>query len=435
MNAFRKSRRLTLLAIVSLILAMISVASGQDRSLPTTPDSAEKIESNSSSTQDDASKKSFLEIVTQIQNNEKEINHLFTTMPIGFPKQQRLNMDKIERLRADNATLQSLMDAAALAALQTNASGDRRAARIVFNLLTDKIDVNSRDGFFDPNGALKIAEMMLKARSDSEETPGNIPKTDIAYQAFRASFAVQDFELADSMLKLIENAGISLRPVIRQQVEETREKWNRELMIRRLESSTDDLPRVKFETTAGDFVVELFETHAPQTVGNFLSLVEKHLYDDLIFFRVVPGEFAQTGCPSGDGTGDPGYLIPCECDREEIRHHFAGTLSMVNNGKDTGGSQFRILHQPSGQYDGKNTAFGRVIEGMDVVYQLRRIDKTKTDTVNNNEPVKIIKATVLRKRDHDYPFSRITKKPKQQDEIFSLPRSLEPDKSSTPGGG
>jgi cyclophilin family peptidyl-prolyl cis-trans isomerase len=301
-------------------------------------------------------------------------------------------------------------------------------------MVADKIDVNSRDGFFDPSGALEIAEMMLKASSDAGAAPGNIPVTDIAYQAFRASFAVQDFERTGNMLKLIENAGISLRPAIRQQVEQTREKWNRELMIRRLESSTDDLPRVKFETTAGDIVFELFENHAPQTVGNFISLVEKHLYDDLIFFLVQPGEFAQTGCPVGDGTGDPGYLIPCECDREQIRHHFSGTLSMVNKGPDTGGSQFRIMHQPNGQYDGKSTAFGRVIEGMDVVYQLRRIDKTKKDVINNHEPTKIIKATVLRKRGHEYPFSRISKKPIEQNGIPSLPPSLELDKGSTPGG-
>jgi cyclophilin family peptidyl-prolyl cis-trans isomerase len=205
-------------------------------------------------------------------------------------------------------------------------------------------------------------------------------------------------------------------------------------MIRRLESSTDDLPRVKFETSAGEIVFELFENHAPQTVGNFLSLVEKHFYDDLAFFRVLPGEFAQTGCGNDDGTGNPGYRIPCECDREQIRHHFAGTLSMVNNGRDTGGSQFRIMHQPSGQYDGKNTAFGRVIEGMDAVYRLKRIDKTKYDTTVTSEPVKIIKATVLRKRSHDYPFSRIANN-QQDNGVSSLPRSLDPGKDSNPGGG
>ncbi len=159
-------------------------------------------------------------------------------------------------------------------------------------------------------------------------------------------------------------------------------------MIRRLEATADDLPRVKIETTEGDIIVELFENHAPQTVGNFISLVEKKYYDKLAFFQVLPGVSATTGCQYDNGTGDAGYRIPCECYGEEIRHHFTGTLSMANNGRDTGGSQFFITHQRNPIWDGRFTAFGRVIEGMDVVDDIANV---KVDFFQNKplEDVKI----------------------------------------------
>lgn len=431
MNQSQNPRRLAFITLVCLVLAGYVTADGQEGPPALV---AQATEAGPDPVQDQVeTKKTFAEIVAQIRKNEGKINRLFSTIPIGFPEQQTAHMNEIEQLKAENGALKGQMESAALTAYKTNAGADRRAARIVFSILSDKIDVVTRDGFFDPQGALEIADMMMKAGSENGETQGQIPATDIAYQAFRASFAIEDFDQADKMLKTIENSGISIRPSIREQMEKTRELWNRELKIRRLESSTDDLPRVKLETSAGDIVVELFENHAPQTVANFISLVEKHLYDDLTFFHVIPGEFAKTGCPLDNGSGDPGYRIPSEYDREQIRHHFSGTLSMVNSGRDTGGSQFRILHQPNGQFDGNSTAFGRVIEGMDVVYHLNRINpkKKKLDAV---EPSTIQKATVIRKRDHEYPFSRIAKKPIDSTGESDLPSSLDQAKKSNPGG-
>lgn len=419
------------------ILAIVSFATtqAQDVKSPLTPETAPSTSVDGSSDNQDApqQQKTFPEIVTQIRKNEQQINQLFSTIPIGFPEEQKSHMSKIEQLRADNIVLKDQMESAALESFREQGGTDARAARIVFNMLSNKLDVNSRDGFFDPLGALEIADLMLKTNSESTENPAPIPATDVAYQAFRASFAVEDFERADMMLKQIESAGLPLRPAIRNQLEQTREKWNRELTIRRQESSTDDLPRVKLETTEGDVVIELFENHAPQTVANFINLVEKHVYDELEFFIVVPGEFAQTGCPQNDGSGDPGYKISCECDREQIRHHFSGTLSMVTNGEDTGGSQFRITHQSNSQLDGRSTAFGRVIEGMDVVYRLKQVDKTR-NTVNAVEPSKIVRASVIRKRAHDYPFSRLTKGSRAGDGLPNAPAPLDSDQNLTPGG-
>ena len=183
------------------------------------------------------------------------------------------------------------------------------------------------------------------------------------------------------------------------------ESWKNEVAIRQREAAADDLPRVELMTNKGRIVIELFENQAPGAVGNFVSLVEKGFYDGLSFHRVLPQFMAQGGCPDGTGAGGPGYKIYCETDRDDYRHHFAGTLSMAHAGKDTGGSQFFITFLPTTHLDGRHTAFGRVIEGWDVLANLQRINP---QTPNPNvKPDVIEKATVLRKRNHEYQPNKV----------------------------
>lgn len=173
-----------------------------------------------------------------------------------------------------------------------------------------------------------------------------------------------------------------------------------ELTLQEAETKADDLPRVKFETSQGDIVIELFENQAPNTVANFVSLVEKKFYDGLVFHRVIDGFMAQGGDPTGTGGGGPGYAIPCECDPKAFpnhRSHYRGTLSMAHAGPNTGGSQFFLCFGPTPHLNGKHTAFGRVIEGLEVLDKIKRIQPGEPGT-----PDKIVKATVVRKRDHEY---------------------------------
>ncbi|HEV3340081.1 MAG TPA: peptidylprolyl isomerase, partial [Pirellulales bacterium] len=93
-------------------------------------------------------------------------------------------------------------------------------------------------------------------------------------------------------------------------LEQSRDKWEQEAEIREKEKVAADLPRVLLKTSQGDITVELFENEAPNTVANFISLVEKKYYDGLTFHRVIPHFMAQGGDPSGDGSGGPGYSIP-----------------------------------------------------------------------------------------------------------------------------
>lgn len=131
-------------------------------------------------------------------------------------------------------------------------------------------------------------------------------------------------------------------------------------------------PLVLIKTPRGEMLIELFEDDAPNTVANFISLIEKGFYDGLVFHRVIPNFVIQGGCPKGIGTGGPGYRIKCEINKNK---HLRGSLSMAHAGRDTGGSQFFICRAPQPHLDGRHTVFGRVIKGVGVVDKIKQGDK------------------------------------------------------------
>ncbi|WP_070119868.1 peptidylprolyl isomerase [Bacillus marinisedimentorum] len=121
---------------------------------------------------------------------------------------------------------------------------------------------------------------------------------------------------------------------------------------------------------------DLYPNEAPGTVENFGKLANEGFYNGLTFHRVIPGFVAQGGCPKGNGTGGPGYTIKCETEGNPHKH-VPGALSMAHAGKDTGGSQFFIVHEPQPHLDGVHTVFGQVTEGMDTVLRIKAGDVMK----------------------------------------------------------
>lgn len=122
--------------------------------------------------------------------------------------------------------------------------------------------------------------------------------------------------------------------------------------------------------------VEFYEKDAPNTVKNFIDLAEKGYYDGLNFHRVIPNFVIQGGCPTGTGAGGPGYTIDCELQGEN-QYHDRGVLSMAHAGRNTGGSQFFICHgrQNTQHLDRQHTCFGKVVEGLEVIDEIRAGDK------------------------------------------------------------
>lgn len=140
-------------------------------------------------------------------------------------------------------------------------------------------------------------------------------------------------------------------------------------------------PVVTFTMKNGDIMkAELYPDIAPISVNNFISLIHKNFYDGLIFHRVIRGFMIQGGDPEGTGCGGPGYSIKGEFSTNGVENnlkHTEGVLSMARSmAPDSAGSQFFIMHKTSPHLDGQYAAFGKVIEGMDVV---NKIAETSTD--------------------------------------------------------
>lgn len=157
------------------------------------------------------------------------------------------------------------------------------------------------------------------------------------------------------------------------------------------------LPIVTFEFENGDVIkAELYPEIAPITVNNFISLINKNFYDGKIFHRVIEGFMIQGGCPNGNGMGGPGYSIKGEFSGNGFKNdlkHDAGVLSMARSmSPNSAGSQFFVMHKKSPHLDDQYAAFGKVIEGMDVV---NKIAATKTDRMDRPvQEVKLKQVTV-----------------------------------------
>ncbi|HEX4414899.1 MAG TPA: peptidylprolyl isomerase [Lacipirellulaceae bacterium] len=263
---------------------------------------------------------------------------------------------------------------------------------------------------------------------------GKDPNTELYVWGFLCAYMTNDFDLAETYLNKAKETGAidaidvaasrndrqdsqggatkNLAQLLRMSVanfDDYRILWKKEAEIRAAEAKADDLPRVKLTTTKGEIVVELFENEAPQTVANFLTLVKQGWYDGSPFHRVLPYFMAQGGAKTDDGMGSPGYTIHDETNRPDFRRHFRGTLSMAKTAlPDSGSSQFFLTFVPTAHLNGKHTAFGRVIEGMEVLGDLQR-----RSTMHETDPPKadkIIKAEVLRERPHEYKFDKLPEK-------------------------
>lgn len=303
-------------------------------------------------------------------------------------------MKTIEKTRAAMKPLQ----AAAEAAYKAAPNEDDKVTSVLLGLALEKITEDRIEE------ALPTLTLLKESKCDKKELHCLLGD---------AAYCRDDFETAERELKAANEAGvIDLTPLASRWLTDSadaQKALTEELKKREAEAKANDLPRVKLETSKGVMVLELYENEAPDTVGNFISLVEKKFYDGLTFHRVIGNFMAQGGCPHGTGEGGPGYTIYCECDKPEHRNHFRGTLSMAKEeAMNTGGSQFFITFVRTSHLDGKHTVFGRVIEGLDVLEKIQRSPNSEAGI----KPDVIVNAEVLRKRDHAYAPRKVEEKTK-----------------------
>ena len=164
-------------------------------------------------------------------------------------------------------------------------------------------------------------------------------------------------------------------------------------------------PIVTITMENGDVIkAELYPEIAPNTVNNFISLINHNFYDGVCFHRVIKGFMLQGGDPDGNGTGGPGYEIKGEFTNNGFKNdlkHTAGVLSMARTMiPDSAGSQFFIMHQDAPHLDGEYAAFGKVIEGMDVV---NKIADVRTDYMDKPLEAQVMKTVTVETFGVDYP--------------------------------
>ena len=152
--------------------------------------------------------------------------------------------------------------------------------------------------------------------------------------------------------------------------------------------------KIKFTTNKGVFVAEMFEDKAPLTTKNFIELTEKGFYDGVIFHRVINGFMIQGGDPEGTGMGGPGYGIKGEFAQNGFANdlkHTAGVLSMARSMMpNSAGSQFFIMHKDAPHLDGAYAAFGKIIEGMDVVNKIAEVATDYSDRPMEDQRMKTV---------------------------------------------
>ncbi len=395
--------------VMAAAISMPAVVAAQDATPPTTPPAdpptAEpeakpeaKPELGPAGKAFDVLVKQYQELVGQIKTIQAEYQQ---TKPEDRPALEK----KFEGIVSQLKELDPKMTKAAEAAFNEDVK-NAEAAQFMVSTVYALINEDKYDE------ANKISADMIAKGS---EVPGLYDLAGIgAFSTHQFDKAAEYLAKAQKQEAISPDGSGMLR-----QVEDYKKFWKAEQELRVKEAKANDLPRVKLETDKGNIVIELFENEAPETVGNIISLVEKGFYDGIGFHRVLPKFMAQGGCPKGDGMGGPGYNIYCEVDKPNARKHFAGSLSMAKaKPKNTGGSQFFLTFIPTYHLNGQHTVFGRVIEGMDVLPKITRRDPQpvppnvpeevrKRYEASLPTPVKIKKATVLRKRDHEYKPNKV----------------------------
>lgn len=387
-------------------------AKGEEKSKPTKVEAKEEkpAEKADKPAEKPATAADFPALFKQWNDVDKQLNDLRTQYELAPSSEERTVLrERYQKLVTQSEKILPQLRTATEAAFDEAPGKSADVTKIMLGMMA--FDYRREDF----GSVLKLANKLLDAKVEEPViySIGGV-----------ASYLSDDYDTAEKWLSQADKAG-KLDEEGKEYLKElpkTKELWVKEQALRAAEKEKDDLPRVKFETNKGTIVIELLENEAPQTVGNFIHLVESKSYDNKTFHRVLPGFMAQGGDPAGDGSGGPGYEILCECYRDDHRLHFQGTLSMAHAGKDTGGSQFFITFRRTPHLDGKHTVFGRVIEGMDVLPKLQR---RNPDLAGLGQPLpvpdKIITATVLRKRDHEYVPTKVEAKPATKAEPGKTP--------------
>jgi cyclophilin family peptidyl-prolyl cis-trans isomerase len=378
------------------------VADATDASEPSSESAvnsdAEFYESLTKRLKDDPSfKADFDRILKEYEQAKVELQDAMSKQRATYLRYQNgaaATPDELFQYRKERRAAEIAMNKLFVAALSwMRISGNPEAIQYVLTM----VENHERNDIYDGETLLAAVDFINGGRSELY----------FYLSAFRSAVVVGDTEVAESIFKRVkDDLFTDADKRLFYDLKQIKSDFEAETK-RYAQDASDDLPRVKFETTAGDFTVELFLKDAPSTVSNFIGLVEQGFYDGLDFIQVVDHMLALTGDPSSTGTGNSGNFLVDENQGDSAkRHALRGSLVMakipIDKGKflpNSGSSQFAILYLPSPNVVKYQTIFGRVIEGMDVVGRLQRVDPNDKKSKEKVEipPDRILTGTVIRR--------------------------------------
>jgi cyclophilin family peptidyl-prolyl cis-trans isomerase len=351
---------------------------GQPMTIPVTPETEE-----------------FKQAVEAFREHVKKMREVVVRFNTGTAAEEEKWKQRWKDLMVEGRPLFQDMLLAAAAEFEADPQERRNIASWLFKVVNQNVE----DDRFE--GMLPIIDTLLEDRPQSEDL--------LRFQGMTA-VALNRYDVARESLEALAKIqeGREELTQLRESLDESEVRWNEELEIRKQEAAGEPLPRVLIRTTKGDMEVELYENQAPDTVGNFIYLVESGFYDHQPFHSGKQHFLIQGG---GDDILKPDYTIYGEMDRPDARRFYRGTLGMALSGHpDSAYSQFFIALMPNNELDDEFTAFGRIVKGMEVIANLNKIDpkaEKKENPTPADEPDEILEIRVLNKRDHEYKPNKV----------------------------
>jgi cyclophilin family peptidyl-prolyl cis-trans isomerase len=372
-----------------LLLSDCSLGYQNDPAPPTTSDATTPVDDKSAPPQGDdkSALEKYLALKRQIAENKTKITQLLIKTPTAKTDLQKQVLSEIDEIKKNLAVWENQLSELVIDAYCASPDSNRELAQEMNRRLRVFMGEDQIGGNFNPRRALDLVEKIHASGSRNPQ---------IMMIGCQAAYACLEFELCDKYLQSMEEGGAKLSEAYRENLAKAKQAWEIEQGYLAKDAN---LPVVEIETSIGKFTVELYEEQAPHAVNNFVSLCESGFFKNQPFFFVKSGQVAMSGCPTGDGKGNAGYFIPDEFSREDARKHGVGTLSLIHDRPGESSSQFAISSQPTPERDGKFTVFGRVIDGIEIVFKMPNFNPSMKA---GREPVRILSTNVLQKRSHPY---------------------------------
>lgn len=331
-NQYSCFRRLSLTVLACTCLALPTLRAQENSSISPPQESTEtkQASSKSSSPTEDIA---YKDIHAEFRDHVKIMRETQVRYHLS---EDNTNDKKFRRQWAELCDQGRPLAARAYAAMLTKFKDNPSENTALGNFLFELLERNVADSRFE--GMLELATALESNGIAKDKIPEAIALSAIAENKFELAKPWIEKHFKDN-----PKPEMMLAPVY-DQAEMLTKAWEEEQLFRERDAKGEPLPQVSILTTKGELIIELFENQAPETVANFIHLVEEGFYDGLMFHRVLEHFMAQTGCPEGDGSGGPGYKIYGEAKKPNARKHFRGTLGMAlsNGDPDSGGSQFFI---------------------------------------------------------------------------------------------